>query len=138
MFKKLVGIASLLASLTVLLCLAPLNQAKSEAVKSKSTCKTVLLYFYWDKCSACKKMTPFVNQAEGVLKKEGIKVKRFEVYDPNNKVVVSQFDLKSVPAFVLLGESNGKTTAIKFQTIGKNLKDAVLNTASQFRSEQGC
>jgi thiol-disulfide isomerase/thioredoxin len=138
MLKKILGTLSVLASLALLLWLAPLNQAKSEGVNAKASCKTVLLYFYWDKCKACQNMTPFVNQAEGAFKKEGIKVKRFEVYDPNNKAIVSQFDFKTVPAFFLLGDSNGKTTAMKVQASGKNLKETVLSTASQFRTEQGC
>lgn len=138
MLKKILGTLSVLASLVLLLCLAPLDLAKSEGVKSKSACKTVLLYFYWEKCGACRQMAPFVDEAEKALKKEGIKVKRFEVYDPNVTSIVREFQFKTVPAFFLLGESGGKTSKIKIQSSGQNLKESVLSTASQFRSERGC
>jgi thiol-disulfide isomerase/thioredoxin len=107
--------------------------------KPVTPCETVLIEFYWDKCSACKAIAPSVDALESSLKGAGLKVKRLEVYDPANTDLNKDFHVKTVPAFFLFGGNGQEIGTFPAGSItGDQLPAAVTEKVNAYKAANKC
>ena len=107
--------------------------------KSDSLCDTVLLEFYWEKCSACRNIAPFVDQTESNLKSKGLKVKRINIYEGNNMELAQTFKVNAVPAFFLFGGNQKTIESLPIGSVsGANLENKVDAAIAKYRASKKC
>ena len=107
--------------------------------KTASACDTVLLEFYWETCSACRKIAPFVNQAESALKAKGLHVQRINIEQESNQKLIESFNVHAVPAFFLFGGNQKMIQPIPIGSVsGANLQRILEKAVSKYRTATKC
>jgi thiol-disulfide isomerase/thioredoxin len=134
----------LLGSLVLLgfIAVRPPSQAQQtvpDLYQNTSLCDSVLLEFYWEKCSACRNIAPFVDQTESHLKSKGLKVKRLNIYEGNNMALANAFQVNAVPAFFLFGGNKKTIETFPIGSVsGAQLEAKVQAAISKYRTRQKC
>ncbi len=106
---------------------------------SPSLCDSVLLEFYWQQCSACRNIAPFVDQTESALKSKGLTVKRINIYEGNNMALAKAFQVNAVPAFFLFGGHKKTIEALPLGRVSSaNLQSTVDAAISKYRASKKC
>ncbi|MFN7310895.1 MAG: thioredoxin family protein [Vampirovibrionales bacterium] len=115
------------------------HQKLPTQYKSDSLCDTVLLEFYWEKCSACRNIAPFVDQVETNLKSKGLKVKRINIYEGDNMKMAKAFKVNAVPAFFLFGGNQKTIETLPIGSVsGANLENKIDTAISKYRASKKC
>jgi len=128
------GLAVLLGSVLLLGQHADARELPAEYTP-KSKCDTVLIEFYWDKCSACKQVAPHVATLEKSMASKGTRVETLEIYQGNNGQLARDFGVTAVPTFFLFG-SDGKE--LKAYKAGVFQPADINNEVTAYRKTHGC
>ena len=120
--------ALLAVALTVVMGVHALAADRIPAIpsefKAKSAVKLTILEFSAPWCASCKKLKPTV---EALNKQYGssLNLVHVNVDDPASAKYQKQFDLVSVPTYVLYNGSNKPIEKIEREVSAKELKDIV-------------
>jgi thiol:disulfide interchange protein len=128
------GLAVLLGSLFLLTQVAHAKELP-QAYLPKGKCETVLVEFYWDQCSACKKVAPHVTTFEKSMSSQKMHVEKLEIYKSNNTALARDFGVRAVPTFFLFG-GNGKE--LKAYPAGEFKPDDISTAVTAYRKANSC